>query len=410
MGSSRNDGGRPLRSDGPGGFPESGRRHLVVALFRVEGDNQRSCAAGWTDCPGRHIRRVRAAQCRQWGSLDCYHPWYPRRQREYPGVPFHRAGNGLRRYERGIRGFERCRSDLGTEEYRSRGNDAGGIADTAHRNCRALAGCRHAGHGNPLAAGSGVLRDEGRRQPLETSAVVDEQTGRFYAGTDTKGVYVSQDGGTRWSRSSSGLSAILSVSGAVNTIAVARDGIVYAGTQARGAAMSRDEGAAWQRLNSGLPELDVQHIVVHRDRLRGMDVHDGGHVAPVRRIGLAVAAILHRADVLEHIRRESSPCQPLVRGQLWEDGIGRQQDAVSPFVQVHDAPVEGFVASHDVVDVVEDRHVELHDAVPNGLLVDALVQGLELSPELHQVAAARACVRLHARRRNKEILARFSRS
>jgi photosystem II stability/assembly factor-like uncharacterized protein len=193
--------------------------------------------------------------------------------RGIPGVPFHRAGNGLRRYERGIRGFERCRSDLGTEEHRSRGRDAGGIADTTHRNCRALAGCRHAGHGNPLTAGSGVLRDEGRRQPLETSAVVDEQTGRFYAGTDTKGVYVSQDGGTSWSRSSSGLSAILSVSGAVNTIAVARDGIVYAGTQARGAAMSRDEGAAWQRLNSGLPDLDVQHIVVAGGGVFTMTAH-----------------------------------------------------------------------------------------------------------------------------------------
>jgi len=75
-------------------------------------------------------------------------------------------------------------------------------------------------------------------------------------------VYVSQNGGTRWSRSSSELSTILSVSGAVNTIAVAHDGIVYAGTQARGAAMSRDEGATWQRLNSGLPDLDVRCIIV----------------------------------------------------------------------------------------------------------------------------------------------------
>lgn len=124
---------------------------------------------------------------------------------------------------------------------------------------------------------------------------------------------------------------------------------------------------------------------------------------PVRHIGLAVAAILHRADVLERIRRESSPCQPLVRRQLWEDGIGRQQDAVSPFAQVDDTPVEGLVASHDVMDVVEGRRIELHDAVPNGLLVDALIQGLELSPELHQVAAARARVRLHARRRSEDV-------
>jgi len=56
---------------------------------------------------------------------------------------------------------------------------------------------------------------------------------------------------------------------------------------------------------------------------------------------------------------------------------------------------EKFVASHNVVDVVEDRRVEFHDAIPNGLLVNVLVQGLEFSPELHQIAVTRACVRLH---------------
>ncbi|RIE05538.1 hypothetical protein SMC7_06935 [Candidatus Cryosericum terrychapinii] len=55
------------------------------------------------------------------------------------------------------------------------------------------------------------------------------------------------------------------------------------------------------------------------------------------------------------------------------------------------------------MDVVEGRRVELHDAVPDGLLVDATVQGLELSPELHQVTAARACVCLHARRRGEDV-------
>jgi hypothetical protein len=122
-----------------------------------------------------------------------------------------------------------------------------------------------------LGQGLYITRDDGNRwKPLQSSMgtpwvdslAVDEQTGRYYAGTDTEGVYASQDGGTKWSRSSSGLSIILSVSGAVNTIAVARDGIVYAGTQARGAAMSRDEGTTWQRLNSRLPDLDVRCIIV----------------------------------------------------------------------------------------------------------------------------------------------------
>jgi photosystem II stability/assembly factor-like uncharacterized protein len=133
-----------------------------------------------------------------------------------------------------------------------------------------------------LGQGFYVTRDDGNRwkrlqSSMDTawvdSLAADEQTSRFYAGTDTEGVYVSQDGGTRWSRSSSGLSTILSISGAVNTITVAWDGTVYAGTQARGAAISRDEGATWQRLNNGLPDLDVRRIVVAGGAVFAMTAH-----------------------------------------------------------------------------------------------------------------------------------------
>jgi photosystem II stability/assembly factor-like uncharacterized protein len=133
-----------------------------------------------------------------------------------------------------------------------------------------------------LGQGLYITRDDGNHwkrlqssmdTPWVDSLAVDEQTGRFYAGTDTEGVYASQDGGTTWSRSSSGLSTILSVSGAVNTIAVAPDGIVYAGTQARGVAMSLDDGATWQRLNSGLPGLDVRRILVAGGRVFAMTAH-----------------------------------------------------------------------------------------------------------------------------------------
>jgi photosystem II stability/assembly factor-like uncharacterized protein len=133
-----------------------------------------------------------------------------------------------------------------------------------------------------LGQGLYITRDDGNHwkrlqssmdTPWVDSLAVDEQTGRFYAGTDTKGVYVSQNGGTRWFRSSSGLSTILSVSGAVNTIAVAPDGIVYAGTQARGVAMSLDDGATWQRLNSGLPDLDIRCIIVGGGGVFAMTAH-----------------------------------------------------------------------------------------------------------------------------------------
>jgi BNR/Asp-box repeat. len=95
----------------------------------------------------------------------------------------------------------------------------------------------------------------------------------LYAGTDTEGVVVSHDGGTTWARSGSGLSTILSPSGAVNTIAIARDGTRYAGTQVRGVAISRDEGATWQRLNNGLPDLDVRRIIVAGSGVFAMTAH-----------------------------------------------------------------------------------------------------------------------------------------
>src|SRR5664280_436514 len=41
--------------------------------------------------------------------------------------------------------------------------------------------------------------------------------------------------------------------------------------------------------------------------------------------------------------------------------------------------------------LIEHRRVEFHDGVSNGLLFDSLVQGSELSPELHRIAV-RACV------------------
>jgi len=56
-------------------------------------------------------------------------------------------------------------------------------------------------------------------------------------------------------------------------IAVAGGGTLYAGTQARGVAVSQDDGATWQRLNSGLPDLDVRHVVVDRGHVFAMTVH-----------------------------------------------------------------------------------------------------------------------------------------
>ena len=53
--------------------------------------------------------------------------------------------------------------------------------------------------------------------------------------------------------------------------------------------------------------------------------------------------------------------------------------------------------------LIERRRVEFHDGVSNGLLFDALVQGFELSPELHQIAAAWARVRVHASCRCEDV-------
>ena len=161
-------------------------------------------------------------------------------------------------------------------------------------------------------AGLFVSRNGGRswswagRQTLGNRVMAVDATrdGRtVYAGTQETGLFVSRDGGDTWNAivlpfgsqpmvtgidinpadelrltvtvtgGGTGLSTILSMSGAVNTIAVARDGIVYAGTQTRGAATSRDEGATWQRLNSGLPDIDVRWIIVAGGGVFAMTVH-----------------------------------------------------------------------------------------------------------------------------------------
>ena len=133
-----------------------------------------------------------------------------------------------------------------------------------------------------LGQGFYTTRNDGDRwKPVQSSIgtpwidslTVDKQTHRYFAGTDAQGVWVSQDGGMRWSRSSSGLSTILSPSGAINVIAVAERGTLYVGTQARGVAVSQDDGVTWKRLNSGLPDLDVRQVVVAGGRVFAMTAH-----------------------------------------------------------------------------------------------------------------------------------------
>jgi photosystem II stability/assembly factor-like uncharacterized protein len=122
-----------------------------------------------------------------------------------------------------------------------------------------------AGHGLYVSSNEGSRWKSvqpGLSTPWVDSLAQDASAGTMYAGTDTDGVAVSHDGGTSWLPSGKGLSTVFSVSGAVNTLAVAADGTVYAGTVSRGVARSGDGGASWQRLNNGLPDIDVRHIIV----------------------------------------------------------------------------------------------------------------------------------------------------
>lgn len=133
-----------------------------------------------------------------------------------------------------------------------------------------------------LGHGLFMSSDEGSRwkpvQPGPTTPWIDSlaqdaSAGRMYAGTDTDGVVVWRDGGATWSRSGKGLSTALSVSGAVNCMAVTPDGTVYAGTASRGAARSDDGGVSWQRINSGLPDVGVRHILVEATRVYAATAH-----------------------------------------------------------------------------------------------------------------------------------------
>lgn len=133
-----------------------------------------------------------------------------------------------------------------------------------------------------LGQGLYVTNDEGNHwQPLSgsvgmqwtSSLAVDPKMGRLYAGTSAKGILVSKDSSGAWSPSGTGLSSLLSVPGAINTITVARDGTVYAGTQERGIALSRDGGVNWQRVNAGLPALDVHGIALAGNSVLAITSH-----------------------------------------------------------------------------------------------------------------------------------------
>jgi len=133
-----------------------------------------------------------------------------------------------------------------------------------------------------LGQGLFVSSDEGLRwksvqpgpaTPWIDSLAWDVSTDTMYAGTDTDGVIVSRDGGITWSASGKGLSTVLSVSGAVNSTAVAPDGTVYAGTASRGVARSTDGGMTWHRINSGLPDIDVRLVVVPGERVYALTTH-----------------------------------------------------------------------------------------------------------------------------------------
>ena len=133
-----------------------------------------------------------------------------------------------------------------------------------------------------LGQGLFATSDEGLRwksvqpgpaTPWIDSLAWDASADTVYAGTDTDGVIVSRDGGTTWSASGKGLSTILSVSGAVNSIAIAPDGTVYAGTTSRGVARSTNGGMTWNRINSGLPDINARRIVVAGARVYALTTH-----------------------------------------------------------------------------------------------------------------------------------------
>ena len=134
-----------------------------------------------------------------------------------------------------------------------------------------------------LGQGFYITRDDGNRwKPLQSSIgtpwidslAVDEQTGRYYAGTDADGVYVSQDGGDevvpveQWA-----VDHLLPFRGDQRDCWSPGMGRCMREPQARGAAVSRDDGATWQRLNSGLPDLDVRHMVEAGRRVFAMTAH-----------------------------------------------------------------------------------------------------------------------------------------
>ena len=147
------------------------------------------------------------------------------------------------------------------------------IADPQHRGTIVLA---LLGQGLYISSDEGLhwtSMRPGPETPWIDSLAWDASAGRIYAGTDTAGVAVSQDAGATWSASGKGLSSVLSVAGAVGSIATTVDGTVYAGTAARGVGRSIDGGVTWQRINSGLPAIGIRRVVAAGTHIYALTAH-----------------------------------------------------------------------------------------------------------------------------------------
>lgn len=115
---------------------------------------------------------------------------------------------------------------------------------------------------------------------MEALAVDPTRPDVLYAGTFSKGVYRSRDGGASWTHASSGMKAQEEIKALV--VNPSQPDLVYAGAYQSGVYASTNGGLSWTLINNGLRNRTVRTLTISRS---GGVVYAGTYGEGIFRLG-----------------------------------------------------------------------------------------------------------------------------